>query len=184
MKDPTKRKKNEKEGDGHRSLTALVSLGSAGPVSALGVTLPTPRPAGPFLLASGRFAASFLGLRVMTSSKITSSSDSSGESTAIESGLEVPSRSFAFAFSSASLARSLNHSPLRLRILSVKSSLEVPTDSFFQSTSRSAFGGFRFVYGRVIRPCAKSLWCDNELTRIVWNDLAGSSMKTFAKCNR
>jgi hypothetical protein len=66
----------------------------------------------------------------------------------------------------------------------VRSSLEVPTSSFFQSTSRSAFGDFRFVYGKSVSGLTEGRRNDSELTRMVWNDLVGSSMKTFAKCNR
>ena len=137
----------------HRNLSAAARSGSVDPVSVLEPVLPLLWPATPFLVGSGRLTTGFFGgsgLGATTSSRITSSSESSGESTAIDSGLEVPSRSLSFAFSSASLARSLTHTSLSSRILRVRSSLEVPTCSFFQSTSRSAFGLFRFVYGRVI----------------------------------
>ena len=102
----------------------------------------------------------------------------------MDSGLEVPSLSLAFAFSSASLARSVTHTSPSSRILRVRSSLEVPTCSFFQSTSLSAFGDFRFVCGRAIRFGARGLRYGNGLTRMVLNDLVGSSMKTFVKCSR
>lgn len=142
-----------KEGKGHRSRRAAARSGSSGGVPASKLGLPLPRPAALFFVGSGRLIAGFFsgsGFGVTTSSRTTSSSESSGESTAMDSGLDVPSLSFAFAFSSASLARSLTHISLSSRILWVRSSLEVPTSSFFQSTSRSAFGDFRFVYGRVI----------------------------------
>lgn len=145
MKHQYSQRKENEEGKSHRSLSAGARSGSAGLVSVLELVLPLTRFADPFLVGSARLADSFLGgsgLGATTSSRITSSSESSGESTAIESGLEVPSLSLAFAFSSASLARSLTHTSLSSRILWVRSCLEFPTSSFFQLVSRAAFGVF------------------------------------------
>lgn len=136
---------NGKEEKGQRSLAAGARLGPTEPVPVLEL-FPLARVAEPFLVGAGRLAPGFSGFTTsLRPNSSRSESEPSGVSTAIDSGLEVPSLSLAFAFSSASLARSLTHVLLSSRILCVRFSLEVPTSSFFQSTSRSAFGVLRFV---------------------------------------
>ena len=130
----------------HRNLSATVRSGSVGPV---------------YTLEPGS------GSIISTSPRLTSLSKSSGEFTATDSGLKVPSLSLSFAFSFASLARSPARALLASRVLRVGSSLEVPTSSFFWPASRTAFRVFRFVYGRVISFCARGMRYDDGLTRTV-----------------